>query len=71
MEGASCTNICYTIPYLVSIHAPMEGAIIDGIWPVCTIFCFNSRSHGGSDAILISPRIIYLVSIHAPMEGAI
>ena len=55
---------------LVSIHAPTKGATINGCITTNWGWCFNPRSHEGSDVPDESSSASVCVSIHAPTKGA-
>ena len=54
----------------VSIHAPTKGATQTVTTFIFFCFCFNPRSHEGSDTRLRGGDILGVVSIHAPTKGA-
>ena len=55
---------------MVSIHAPVKGAIVSANQSLLAIG-FNSRTREGCDRSYYTPQRCNFVSIHAPVKGAI
>ena len=63
-------SVVKIIVITVSIHAPTKGATAHSASIVFSFFCFNPRSHEGSDYLNCLCNYDNLVSIHAPTKGA-
>ena len=70
MKGATQLKQVCEEKEFVSIHAPMKGATHRGNSSEPLLWCFNPRSHEGSDFKVWYPNGYNGVSIHAPMKGA-
>ena len=62
---------CTSPPFLVSIHAPTQGATSTLTADNTIIYSFNPRAHAGRDAFVGQiDGMVIVVSIHAPTQGA-
>ena len=58
-------------PLAVSIHAPVKGAIVAGVFGLILVMGFNPRTREGCDTFRVERLTDHKVSIHAPVKGAI